>query len=75
MKLDDTLFSIPLAYNERERNSSCFDFDRPTSYSHPLLKIGNPLSEASTIDGDRGETKAMRASRKLEVKVEDWCAE
>lgn len=36
----------------------CFDFDRSTCCSWPLLKIANPLSEeASTIDGDREKKK------------------
>lgn len=48
----------------------CFDSDRSTCCSWPLLKIANPLSEeASTIDGDREKKGRYESWRKFMVKV------
>lgn len=48
----------------------CFDSDRSTCCSCPLLKIANLLSEeASTIDGDR-EKKEIRKLEEIDGKSE-----
>lgn len=49
----------------------CFDFDRSTCCSWPLLKIANPLSEeASTIDGDREKKREIRKLEEIYGKSE-----
>lgn len=51
-------------------SARCFDSDRSTCCSCPLLKIANPLSEeASRIDGDREKKGRYESWRKFMVKV------